>query len=144
MHAAEGSQQGRTTCPISGEPLSAFSYPNFRRAFERFLLHTGGRGVIESIQEGLSLSSEDCQASYDTLHRFGNTSAASTWWAHPPLSGQMVLGVEVLQQAPCLLQSLVSGLWQCTTPWQKMAVSCLSQINFQSLHINTPSALTAM
>ncbi|CAK0733116.1 hypothetical protein CVIRNUC_000228 [Coccomyxa viridis] len=54
--------------------------PNFKRAFERFLLHTGGRGVIESIQEGLSLSSKDCQASYDTLHRFGNTSAASTWY----------------------------------------------------------------
>ena len=57
--------------------------PNFKRAFERFLLHTGGRGVIESIQEGLSLSSKDCQASYDTLYRFGNTSAASTWCAHP-------------------------------------------------------------
>ena len=73
-------------CPLSYVQLRAASrrdyVPNFKTAFERFLLHTGGRGVIESIQEGLSLSPKDCQASYDTLYRFGNTSAASTWCAH--------------------------------------------------------------
>ena len=53
--------------------------PNFRRAFDRFLIHTGGRGVIDAIQAGLSLTPEDCQPSFDTLHRFGNTSSASTW-----------------------------------------------------------------
>ena len=43
-------------CPTSRQPSSAFCCAR------------GGRGVIESIQEGLSLSSKDCQASYDTLY----------------------------------------------------------------------------
>ena len=87
LHCSIG---GAAMCALPAQALSCVqlraasrqSYvPNFKKAFERFLLHTGGRGVIESIQEGLSLSSKDCQASFDTLYRFGNTSAASTWCA---------------------------------------------------------------
>ena len=54
--------------------------PNFSKAFEHFLLHTGGRGVIEDLEKNLRLSPKQAQASKDTLLRFGNTSAASTWY----------------------------------------------------------------
>ena len=54
--------------------------PDFSRAFDHFLLHTGGRGVIEALEQTLKLSNEQVQPSKDTLWRFGNTSAASTWY----------------------------------------------------------------
>ena len=53
--------------------------PDFSRAFEHFLLHTGGRGVIDELEEKLHLTPTQVQPSKDTLYRFGNTSAASTW-----------------------------------------------------------------
>ena len=55
--------------------------PDFSRAFEHFLLHTGGRGVIDELEEKLHLTPKQVQPSKDTLYRFGNTSAASTWCA---------------------------------------------------------------
>jgi len=57
--------------------------PDFSRAFEHFLLHTGGRGVIDELEEKLRLTGQQVQPSKDTLYRFGNTSAASTWRAPP-------------------------------------------------------------
>ena len=54
--------------------------PDFTKAFEHFLLHTGGRGVIDELQKALSLAPELAAPSKDTLYRFGNTSAASTWY----------------------------------------------------------------
>lgn len=54
--------------------------PDFSKAFEHFLLHTGGRGVIETLEQELKLSPKQAQPSKDTLFRFGNTSAASTWY----------------------------------------------------------------
>lgn len=53
--------------------------PKFNNAFEHFLLHTGGRAVIDEMEEKLSLTAAQCQPSKDALYRFGNTSAASTW-----------------------------------------------------------------
>ena len=55
--------------------------PDFSRAFEHYLLHTGGRGVIDELEEKLHLTPKQVQPSKDTLYRFGNTSAASTWCA---------------------------------------------------------------
>ena len=55
--------------------------PKFNNAFEHFLLHTGGRAVIDEMEEKLSLTPAQCQPSKDALYRFGNTSAASTWCA---------------------------------------------------------------
>ena len=54
--------------------------PDFKKAFEHFLLHTGGRGVIDELESSLGLTSELAAPSKETLARFGNTSAASTWY----------------------------------------------------------------
>ena len=58
--------------------------PKFNGAFEHFLLHTGGRAVIDEMEEKLSLTPAQCQPSKDALYRFGNTSAASTWYIPTP------------------------------------------------------------
>ncbi len=53
--------------------------PDFTKAFDHFLLHTGGRGVLDAVEEKLNLTKEHMAPARDTLYRFGNTSAASTW-----------------------------------------------------------------
>ena len=54
--------------------------PNFNLVFDHFLLHTGGRGVLDALEATLQLSKDHMQPSRDVLHKFGNTSAASTWY----------------------------------------------------------------
>lgn len=55
-------------------------WPNFSKAFNHFLLHTESRGVLKSFEASLGLSPALVQPAKDTLFRFGNTSAASTWY----------------------------------------------------------------
>lgn len=70
------------TTPAQVKVLTRKGYsPDFSSAFEHFLLHTGGRGVIDELEEKLHLTPKQVQPSKDTLYRFGNTSAASTWCA---------------------------------------------------------------
>jgi 3-ketoacyl-CoA synthase len=54
--------------------------PDFSKVFDHFLLHTGGRGVIDELEASLQLNAKQAEPSKDTLWRFGNTSAASTWY----------------------------------------------------------------
>ena len=53
--------------------------PNFSQAFEHFLIHTGGRGVLDELEQVLQLDPKLMVPSRNTLWRFGNTSAASNW-----------------------------------------------------------------
>ena len=54
--------------------------PQFNAAFDHYLMHTGGRGVLDALtKEPLNLSEKQLSASRQTLSKFGNTSAASTW-----------------------------------------------------------------
>lgn len=43
-----------------------------RAAIDRWLLHPGGRRIIESLQEGLELTHEQAQSSFDVLAEHGN------------------------------------------------------------------------
>uniref|UniRef100_A0A0A9DGG9 Beta-ketoacyl-[acyl-carrier-protein] synthase III C-terminal domain-containing protein n=1 Tax=Arundo donax TaxID=35708 RepID=A0A0A9DGG9_ARUDO len=54
--------------------------PDFRRAFEHFCVHAGGRAVLEEVQRSLSLEDRDMEPSKCSLHRFGNTSSSSLWY----------------------------------------------------------------
>ncbi|XP_021742931.1 probable 3-ketoacyl-CoA synthase 21 [Chenopodium quinoa] len=55
--------------------------PNFKKAFDHFCIHAGGKAVIDAIKDRLSLSDRDVEASKMTLYRFGNTSSSSTWYS---------------------------------------------------------------
>ncbi|KAJ7525134.1 hypothetical protein O6H91_17G037600 [Diphasiastrum complanatum] len=54
--------------------------PDFKLAFDHFLLHAGGRGVLDELQKNLKLSDFLMEPSRTTLHRFGNTSSSCLWY----------------------------------------------------------------
>ena len=54
--------------------------PDFKQAFQHFLIHTGGQAVIEEVEKRLELTPDQCRASKDTLHRFGNTCCAAVFY----------------------------------------------------------------
>jgi 3-ketoacyl-CoA synthase len=73
--------------------------PDFRRAFENFCVHAGGRAVLEEVQRSLSLEDTDMEPSKCSLHRFGNTSSSSLWYelAYAEAKGQVRRGHRVWQ-----------------------------------------------
>uniref|UniRef100_A0ACD5UQ65 Uncharacterized protein n=1 Tax=Avena sativa TaxID=4498 RepID=A0ACD5UQ65_AVESA len=73
--------------------------PDFRRAFEHFCVHAGGRAVLEEVQRSLGLDDADMEPSKCTLHRFGNTSSSSLWYelAYAEAKGRVRRGHRVWQ-----------------------------------------------
>ena len=58
--------------------------PSFDDSFDHFCIHTGGRGILDSLEKQLGLSTEDLVPSRETLKRYGNTSSSSIWCATLP------------------------------------------------------------
>jgi 3-ketoacyl-CoA synthase len=54
--------------------------PDFRKAFDHYCIHTGGRGIIDGLEKEMQLSRQQVEASRASLYRFGNTSSTSVWY----------------------------------------------------------------
>ncbi len=73
-----------------------------REAIDHWLVHPGGRRIIESIQEALSLSREDVETSYEVLAEHGNVGTPSIFYVmkcaierRRPQAGELGLMVTV-------------------------------------------------
>ncbi|CAL5425156.1 unnamed protein product [Camellia sinensis] len=106
---------GPLLLPISEQVLSFLNYiirklhvadikpyvPDFKRAFDHFLPHVGGKMVLDELQRNFGLSEVDMEASRMTLYRFGNTSSSTVWYelAYVEAKGRIKEGDRVWQMA---------------------------------------------
>jgi predicted naringenin-chalcone synthase len=51
-----------------------------RYAIDHWLIHPGGRRILERVQDALSLSDEDVRISYDVLASYGNIGTPSIFY----------------------------------------------------------------
>jgi 3-ketoacyl-CoA synthase len=54
--------------------------PDFSTAFEHVCIHTGGRGVIDAIEQQLKVEPSVAEPSRAGLYRYGNVSSSSIWY----------------------------------------------------------------
>ncbi|MED6180990.1 3-ketoacyl-CoA synthase 7 [Stylosanthes scabra] len=89
--------------------------PNFKKAFEHFCIHAGGKSVIDAIEECLKLQKEDGEASRMALYRFGNTSSSSVWYelCYLEAKGRVKKGDKIWQIAFGSGFKCNSAVWKC-------------------------------
>ncbi|KAG2497371.1 hypothetical protein HYH03_004529 [Edaphochlamys debaryana] len=67
---------GRKVLGIKGKPY----IPDFKLAFDKVCIHTGGRAVIDEIERQLHLTTDMVEPSRAALYRYGNVSSSSIWY----------------------------------------------------------------
>nr|XP_043608069.1 3-ketoacyl-CoA synthase 5-like [Erigeron canadensis] len=89
--------------------------PDFKKAFDHYCIHAGGRAVIDEIQKSLKLTAEHVEASKMTLYRWGNTSSSSLWYelGYIEAKGRMEKGDKVWQIGFGSGFKCNSVVWKC-------------------------------
>jgi 3-ketoacyl-CoA synthase len=89
--------------------------PDFKKAFEHFCIHAGGRAVIQAIEKNLRLRKQDVEPSKMTLYKFGNTSSSSIWYelCYIEAKGRMKRGDRVWQIGFGSGFKCNSAVWKC-------------------------------
>ncbi|KGN59744.1 3-ketoacyl-CoA synthase 7 [Cucumis sativus] len=102
--------------------------PNFKKAFEHFCIHAGGKAVIDAVEKSLKLQKEDGEASRMTLYRFGNTSSSSVWYElnYLEAKGKVKRGDRVWQIAFGSGFKCNSAVWKCISEIDPKAESAWS------------------
>ncbi|KAF4362171.1 hypothetical protein F8388_010619 [Cannabis sativa] len=119
-----------SSSPSSSSGKISIYVPNFKKAFEHFCIHAGGRAVIDALEDSLRLNKEDVEASRMTLYRFGNTSSSSVWYelSYLEAKGRFKKGDRVWQIAFGSGFKCNSAVWKC--------ISESSDVNAWSDRIN--------
>eukprot|EP00033_Pygsuia_biforma_P002583 GCRY01002858.1.p1 GENE.GCRY01002858.1~~GCRY01002858.1.p1 ORF type:complete len:566 (+),score=165.80 GCRY01002858.1:187-1884(+) len=89
--------------------------PDFRKAFDHFCIHAGGRAVIDGIEENLNLLPHQTEPSRATLYRYGNTSSSSIWYelGYSEQMGVVKKGHKIWQIAFGSGVKVNSAVWTC-------------------------------
>jgi len=90
--------------------------PDFKKAFQHFCIHAGGRAIIDGIEQNLKLEPHQVEPSRATLYRYGNTSSSSIWYelAFIERKGSMKAGDRIWQIALGSGFKCNSAVWICT------------------------------
>ncbi|KAL9259993.1 3-ketoacyl-CoA synthase 6-like protein [Drosera capensis] len=89
--------------------------PDFKKAFDHFCIHAGGRAVVDEIQNGLKLSDEQVEGSRMALYKFGNTSSSCLWYvlSYTEAKGRMKKGDRLWQIGLGSGFKCISAVWKC-------------------------------
>jgi len=95
--------------------------PDFKKAFDHFCIHAGGRAVIDGIQTNLDLPDQLVNPSRETLKNYGNTSSSSIWYELAYIEGNHK-GQNPLKRGDRVLQIAFGSGFKCNSAvWMRVA-----------------------